>query len=372
MFEREGVAVVHGRARFVGGHELEVAGRRIRSDRIVVATGSRPRIPPIEGLDSIEALTNETVFALERQPASLAVLGGGSVGCELAQALQRLGTRVSLIETASRVLPGEEPETSDVIRAALEEDGVDVRVAQRALSVEREPERGLARIRLSSGDELAVQQLLIAAGRVPRTDGLALETAGVATDERGYVRTDRNLATTARGVWAAGDVTGRLQFTHAADYMGRLAARNALSRFRRARYDHTAIPWVTFTNPEVGRVGVTEADAVARGARVAYLPITEVDRAVTAGATRGFVKLIAGPRRVLGNLGGGRILGATIVAERGGELADEVALAMRTRMFTGRLAQTVHAYPTWSWALQKTAAQFFFEFEGRRARRARR
>jgi pyruvate/2-oxoglutarate dehydrogenase complex dihydrolipoamide dehydrogenase (E3) component len=161
-----------------------------------------------------------------------------------------------------------------------------------------------------------------------------------------------------------------LQFTHAADEMGRLAVANALSRHGRRRFDTSAIPWVTFTSPEVGRVGMTEAEAAAHGGRVAFLPMTEVDRAVTAGRTQGFVKLIAGPRRLLGNAGGGRILGATVVAERGGELVHEAALAMRTYMFTGRLAQAVHAYPTWSMAIRQAAALFFMDINGRRARPA--
>jgi pyruvate/2-oxoglutarate dehydrogenase complex dihydrolipoamide dehydrogenase (E3) component len=163
-------------------------------------------------------------------------------------------------------------------------------------------------------------------------------------------------------------VTGLLQFTHAADEMGRIAVANALSRRPRRRFDPTAVPWVTFTLPEVGRVGMTEADSAGHGGRVAYLPMTEVDRAVAAGETRGFVKLIAGPRPLLGNAGGGRILGCTVVASRGGEMVHGAALAMRTGMFTGRLAQAVHAYPTWSTAIRQAAAQFFMEVDGRRAR----
>ena len=371
VFHAEGIDVVHGRARFVSPNELVVDGTTLRSPRVVIATGTKPAIPAIERLNSIAYLSNETVFALTTQPESLAVLGGGPVGCELAQAFQRLGTRVTLIEEAARLLPREEPEASAVIREALEDDGVDVRPGARACSVEIAHGGRGVRLRLAKGDPVEVGQLLVAVGRAPVTADLDLEAAGVESDERGFVRTDSYLATTARGVWAAGDATGRLQFTHAADYMGRLAAGNALARFRRERFDQAAIPWVTFTDPEVGRVGMTEAEASAHGGRVAYLPMAEVDRAVTAGATRGFIKLIAGPRRVLRSVGGGQVLGATVVAERGGELADEVALAKRTRMFAGRLAQTVHAYPTWSWALQKAAAQLFIEIEGRRARRAR-
>lgn len=215
----------------------------------------------------------------------------------------------------------------------------------------------------------------MATGREPVAGHLGLENAGVRV-ERGYVVTDRHLATTAAGIYAAGDVTGRMPFTHAAHAMGRLAARNALRRrwSPPGAFAMSAIPWVVFTDPEVAQVGLTEPQAAAAhaGARVAYLPVSEADRAVTAGRTEGFVKIIAGRRRVLGTAGGGRVLGATIVAARAGEMIHEPALAMHTGMFTGRLTQTVHAYPTWSLAIQQAAAQFFGQFGGRTARPAER
>jgi pyruvate/2-oxoglutarate dehydrogenase complex dihydrolipoamide dehydrogenase (E3) component len=176
----------------------------------------------------------------------------------------------------------------------------------------------------------------VAAGRRPVTGYLGLEAAGVRLDDRGCIATDRHLATTARGIYAAGDVTGRMPFTHAAFAMGRLAARNALRRrwSPPGAFATSAIPWVVFTDPEVAQVGLAEAQAAPhRGARVAYLPMREADRAVTAGRTEGFIKIIAGPRRVLGNTGGGRVLGATVVAARAGEMIHEPALAMRTGMF---------------------------------------
>jgi pyruvate/2-oxoglutarate dehydrogenase complex dihydrolipoamide dehydrogenase (E3) component len=174
-----------------------------------------------------------------------------------------------------------------------------------------------------------------------------LDAAGVRTDERGFVVVDRHMATTADGVYAAGDVTGLFPHTRGAYAMGRVAIAAALRRFRRPWFDATVIPQVVFTDPEIATVGAAEHDlTAARRARVAFLPLWEVDRAITADRTTGFVKLLAGPRPILGNLGGGRVLGATIVSQRAGELIHEPALAMRTGMFTGRLAQTVHAYPT--------------------------
>jgi pyruvate/2-oxoglutarate dehydrogenase complex dihydrolipoamide dehydrogenase (E3) component len=316
-------------------------------------------------------LTNETVFELDRMPESLVIVGGGAVGCELAQAFARLGARVTILETLDRLLPREEPDASAVIADVLRIQGIGVRTGGKVSRAEALDDKGAARLHLEGGQPVAAVRVLIATGRRAATDDLGLEEVGIATDH-GFVVTDDYLATSASGVWAVGDVAGKVQFTHAAFEMGRIAVNNALGpRWRRQKFDQDLMPSVTYTNPEVARVGMTEAEAANHGGRVAFLPMTEVDRAVAAGETAGFVKLIAGPRPSLRSIGGGRILGATVVASRGGELIDEVALAMRTGMFVGRLAQTVHAYPTWSMALQKAAAQFFMEYEGRRARPAR-
>lgn len=366
----EGIDVVHGWATFRSPRDLDVDGTRLRSRRFVIATGARPALPPVDGLAGIDYLTNENVFELTERPASLAVLGGGAIGCELAQAFCRLGADVTIVEALDRLLPREEPEASAVVAEALAAEGVRLRIGRRLVRVEGLEAKGTARLHLDSGDSLTADRVLVAVGRRGATGGLGLDAAGIATDG-GFIRTDDRLATTAPGIWAVGDVTGRLQFTHAADEMGRIAVANALSRRSRRRFDTASIPWVTFTSPEVGRVGMTEVEAAQHGGRVAFLPMTEVDRAIAAGRTRGFVKLIAGPRRGLGHAGGGRILGATVVAERGGELVHEAALAMGADMFAGRLAQVVHAYPTWSTAIRQAAAQFFMEIDGRRSRPAR-
>lgn len=371
VFRREGIEVVHARARFCSPTALDVDGSVLTSSRMVIATGAGPTIPPIEGLADLDYLTNESVFELDEQPSSLGVLGGGAIGCELAQAFRRLGSAVTVVEGLDRLLPKEEPEASEVIADVFTAEGIDVRLGRKVVRVEPLERKGAARLHIDGGEEVVADRVLVAVGRRPATEGLGLELAGVAT-ESGFVKVDRHLATTAQGIWAVGDVTGALQFTHAADEMGRIAAANALSSRRpRRSFDPSAIPWVTFTAPEVARVGMTEADAASHGGRVAYLPMSAVDRAVTAGETSGFVKLIAGPRPWLRNIGGGRILGATVVASRGGEMIHEPALAMATRMFTGRLAQAVHAYPTWSIALRQAAAQFYMEIDGRTARPAR-
>ena len=366
------IEVLRGGAVFPSPRELRAEGRGLRARRFVIATGSRLAVPPVPGLADISYLTSETVFELEELPGRLAVVGGGAVGCELAQAFARLGSQVTVIEAGPRLLPAADPAASAIIGQVFRGEGICVRTGVAAGRVHH---NGVGvTVHLASGEKVEAGRLLVAAGRLPATSGLGLQNAGVQLDQRGHLVTDRHLATTAPGIYAAGDATGRMPFTHAAHAMGRLAARNALRRSWSPPGSFTTqtVPWVVFTDRGVAQVGRTEPQAasVQPGARVACLPIGEADRAVTAGQTEGFVKIISGRRRLLGNAGGGRVLGATIVAARAGEMIHEPALAMRTGMFTGRLAQTVHAYPTWSLAVQQTAAQFFGPFGGRTARPA--
>ncbi len=370
---RHGIAVRHGRGVLRGSGVVEVDGQPVPGDRIILATGSRPVLPRIDGLDRAEPLTNETVFDLARRPRSLAILGGGPIGCELAQAFARLGTTVTIVEVLDRLLPREEPEASEIVARALAADGVTIRTGTTVAGVELVS--GGARLHLGSEDRVEAERVLVAVGRVPATAGLGLYEAGVAVDEGGFIGTADTMATNVGGIWAVGDVTGRLPFTHAAAHMGRIAAHNALDRWARIRprrFDTTAVPWVTFTDPEVAHVGLTETEAADRGGRVAVVPFDAFDRAIAAGRTDGYFKLIAGPRRLLGNIGGAGWLGATAVGPRGGELVHEVALGIRTGMFAGWLAQTVHAYPTWSIAVQLAAAQLFMDVDGRGHRPAAR
>ncbi len=373
--KREGVDVLHGWATFRTPEEIDVDGGRVRAPRFVVATGAGPAVQAIEGLRGLQHLTNENIFEIDALPGRLAVLGGGAIGAEMSQTFARLGSRVTIIEAVDRILNKEEPEASEVVSEAFREDGITIRVGGKVTKVDAVGSDGAAVIHVDGGEPVEADRVLVAIGRRAGTAGLGLEEVGVELDERGFIRTDDAMATSAPNIWAVGDVAGKLQFTHAANRMAFIAVRNALSpwsRLRKQTFDAATVPWATFTAPEVGRVGMSEAESVDHGGRVAYLPITEVDRAVATGQMAGFIKLIAGPRPVLRGAGGGRLLGATAVAAIGGELVHEVALAMRTKMFTGRLAQAVHTYPTWSMAIQKAAAQFFFEIEGREARPARR
>ena len=357
-----GASFIDDRARLVTHDSVAVGERRISAPRIIVATGGRAFVPPIPGLADTRHRTNETIFSLERLPERLGIIGGGAIGCEMAEAFARLGARVQLFEGAERLLPREEPEASGVVEASLHRRGV---VATTGTPIESVAEvDGAIELRTAAGVTV-VDELLVAVGRTPNSAGLGLEDLGADVDDRGHIVTDDRLQTTVPGVYAVGDVTGKLPFTHAADEMGRLATGNALKKGIRGRYRTHHTPWVTFTSPEVARIGATEAEAAARGARVAELPMSEMDRAITDGAEDGFIKLITGPKRLTRYAGGGDVIGATIVADRAGELINEVALAMRTRAFAGRLAQTVHAYPTWGYGIQKTAGQFFGEVDGR-------
>lgn len=368
VMRAHGTNVLEARARLATHDSIAVGDRRISAPKIILATGGRPVMPPIDGLADVGALTNESVFLLTDRPASLTIVGGGPIGCELAEAFARLGTSVTLVEGLPALLSREEPAASAVVERALGAHGVTVLTGTMIERVQATNDGGVCVF--AGGQEILSDKLLMAVGRTPNAEDLGLDELGVELTDRGFIQTNDRLETTVRGVFAAGDVTGKLAFTHAADEMGRLAAGNALRKGLRGRYRTHWTPWVTFTSPEVGRIGMTEAEAASHGGRVAELPLSEIDRAITDGAEDGFIKLIAGPKRVTRRLFGGELIGATIVAPRAGEMIHEIALAMRTRMFTGRLAQTVHAYPSWSYGIQKAAGQFFGDVEGRTARDA--
>jgi pyruvate/2-oxoglutarate dehydrogenase complex dihydrolipoamide dehydrogenase (E3) component len=367
----EGIRVLAGTAILAGPDTLRVDGQVLRAQQLVVATGSAPTLPPVPGLDGVDALSNETVFALREQPRSLLVLGGGPIGVELAQAFARFGTEVTVVERAARLLPGEEPHASAVVERALAAEGVDVRTDRSARAAHPSP--GGVSVDLGGGETVSAERVLVAAGRRPVTDRLGAAAVGIALDRAGHVVTDAHLRTSLPGVYAAGDVTGRAAYTHAADQMGRIAALNALSRRPWRRFADRAMPRVTYTDPEVAAVGLTESAAACAhpGARVAELPLDELDRAVTAGRTDGYIKLIAAPRAGSRNLAGGRLVGATIVAARAGEMIALPTLVMASGMFPARLALTVQAYPTWTLGVRQAAAQFFVETNHRRARPAR-
>lgn len=343
-----GIEVVHGTAAVAGEGEIDVDGRAIRARRLVVATGSEPALPDLPGLAEL-CLTNRTIFALEELPRRLLVLGGGSTGLELAQAFARFGSAVTVIESEARLIPGEEPEAGDVLWDALAADGIELRLGSRATAVHRRDGAVALEVEYES---IEADALLVATGQQPAVRDLGLERLRLAS-----LDVDARCRTAVHGVYACGDVTSGLQFTHVAAHEGVVAGRNAAGK--RARTDERVVPSVIFTDPEIARVGLTEAEARRRheGVEVLWLPMTRIDRARIAGREEGFVKLVTAARPLVGRLGGGQLVGATIVGEGAGELIHECALAMRTRAFAGRLAQTIHAYPSMSLGIQQAAAQ---------------
>jgi pyruvate/2-oxoglutarate dehydrogenase complex dihydrolipoamide dehydrogenase (E3) component len=349
-----GVDVLAGHARFAGPGRLLVdagddGGREVDWRAALLATGSRPLLPELPGLREADPLTSDTVWDLEELPERLLVIGGGPAGCELAQGFARLGTRVTLLEAEAALLPGEEPEAGALLAARLHREGVDLRLATRGLRVGRDG-HGFA---LDAGPRgrIGFDRVLVATGRVAVTDGLGLEAIGVRTGPAGNVLVDRRLATSAPRVFAAGDVTGLLPFTHVAAYQARLAVPNALFGLRRSA-DYRAVPHVVFTDPEVAQVGLSEAAARDRfGARTTIwtFPYERLDRAVTAGEADGFAKLVGGPR--------GRLLGATAAAPAAGEAIAELAQWVARGARIGDLSQAVHAYPTFAEGPARAADQ---------------
>lgn len=339
-----GVEVIQGDARFTGPRAVAVEGRTIGFRTALIATGSRPLLPPIEGLETSEPLTTDTVWELEALPPRLLVLGGGPVGCELAQAFARLGSRVTLVEMADRLLPGDEPEVGALLAERLTSEGVDVRTATRGVRVTEDGAgRQLVVSRPDEAEEaIGFEQVLVATGRGARTTGLGVDTAGVAVRDDGTVVVDELLRTSNRAVFAAGDVTGAAPFTHVAGYHGGLVVTNALFRSRR-KADLSAVPWAIFTDPEVGRVGLTEAQARRAhgdGVITTRYDYEQLDRAVTVGRAYGFAKLIADPR--------GRLVGATVAAPAGGETIAELAAWVARGGRLRDVSQTVRAYPTFA------------------------
>ncbi len=371
----EGIDLIQGWARFSSPRTLSVDGQSLQAARYVLATGAHATVPPISGLDRVSHLDNRTLFDLEEQPQHLLVLGGGAIGVELAQAFAHLGSQVTVVEAAPRILMKEEPEVSEVLTTVLERAGVDVRTGAAVQRVSAGPT-----LHLSDGQSVRGSHLLVAVGRTPATSGMDLERAGVRIGSHREIVTDNYLRTTAQHIYAAGDCTSPLQFTHVGDEQGRLAVRNAFARLPAglpngpAKFDDRVVPWATFTDPEVGRVGLTEQQAYqtyGARARVAVVTLAEMDRPRTAGHTDGYLKLIAGPRTPSAPHLLDRVIGLTAVAPTGGELAAHAALAMRTNMLAGRLAQTITPYPTYALGLRTVAARLFQEVDGRSWRPAR-
>ncbi|WP_077730214.1 FAD-dependent oxidoreductase [Methylocaldum sp. 14B] len=342
-----GVEVIEGEARIVSPWSVEVrteAGTRTLSTRaIVIAAGARPFVPPIHGLEEVGYLTSDNVWDIRELPKRLVVLGGGPIGCELAQAFVRFGSRVTQVEMLPRLLIREDPEVSEIIARRFRDEGVDLRLEHQAKRIIVENGEKILIVE-HQGQEIRIvfDQILVAVGRVANTKGYGLEELGIETTKARTVETDEFLQTLYPNIYACGDVAGPFQFTHTASHQASYAAVNALfGDFRKFRADYRVIPWATFTDPEVARVGLNEQEAKERGIpyEISRYGLDDLDRAITDGEAHGFVKVLTVP-------GKDRILGVTLVGEHAGDLIAEFILAMKHGLGLNKVLATIHIYPT--------------------------
>ncbi len=353
-FRRMGVEVVMGSAEITGARQVAVNGRTLVSKRIVVATGALLTVPPIHGLADAGYLTHLTAFDQNVLPRRIAILGGGPIGLEFAQVYQRLGAAVTVVEMLPQLLPREDVEVAAVLKQVLEDEGTTVHTST---SVERvtgdESGAKVLHATDSAGAAvtIAVDEIFVATGRKANTEGLGLEALGVELD-RGVMKVDATLRSNVPGIWAAGDVAGGPQFTHVADYHAKLVLRNAIFPLR-AKTDYSAVPAVTYTDPEIARVGLTEAEARQRYGKIDVFryELADLDRAIVDGHATGFVKIVT--RR------NGKIVGATIVASGAGELIMPLVLAIKRKISLPKLSQVVYPYPTMAEGVKRAADNYY-------------
>ncbi len=354
IYEGFGIEVVHGTAHFIDSHSVEVgtgdSERSVSARFFVIATGAGAFVPPIPGLDSVAHLTNETLFELEDQPGRMAIIGGGPIGVEMAQAFVRLGTDVTIIDVADRILSKDDAENAKTLQTVLEYEGVRFVLGASIKTVD-EDDKGIV-ISLDSGDDIRTDALLVATGRRANTEGLGLEAAGVASTKHGISVNDK-CQTSQRHIYAVGDCTGEYQLTHMSEHMAKVAASNAVLKVP-MKIDREHVPWVTFTSPEVAQLGKTEQQLIEEGAtfEVYRFPYTKVDRAITDESTTGQIKVFATKWR-------GKILGVSMVGERAGELISLYAVAMRNGVSLKALADTIHPYPSYGLAARRAADQWY-------------
>lgn len=351
------VETLQGEARFEDPHTVVVetadGPRRLTARRLLLATGARPAVPPIDGLGTVPFLTSETLFELEALPERLVIIGGGPIGVEMAQAFRRLGSAVTVVDQGARILAHDDAVPAQALQAHLAAEGVAFVMEARVERIDRH--EGALRVLAATpagNRSLPADALLVATGRRPNVEGLGLEAAGVAYTERG-ITVDAHCRTSRRHLFAAGDVTGRYQFTHMSEHLAKVAATNALLRLP-MKMDTQHVPWVTYTDPELAHVGATEAALQEAGTRFATyrFPYDRLDRAVTDGRTLGEIRVYARPWD-------GKILGASILGSRAGDLIGELAVAMRNGVSLRRLSDTIHPYPTYGLGVRRAADQWY-------------
>jgi pyruvate/2-oxoglutarate dehydrogenase complex dihydrolipoamide dehydrogenase (E3) component len=356
-FRELGVDVFIGEGRFIDAQTTAVGDAKLSFAKAVIATGARAIAPAIPGLAEVGYLTNENVFNLTERPRRLAVIGGGPIGCELAQAFALLGSEVTLLHNKGHVLDREDADAASLVQAEMQRDGVKLLLDAHLKQVTRgNPGKTLLFEIAGTMDSIEVDEILVGAGRAPNVKGLNLEGVGVRFDERRGIEVDDFLQTANPNIFAAGDVCLRWKFTHAADFAARIVIQNALfavGGLGRKRLSSLTMPWCTYTDPEIAHIGLSKHEAVARGIALDVWKqgFEHVDRAITDGEERGFVKILT-------ERGKGRILGATIVARHAGELISELSTAMAAGVTLGKLASVIHPYPTQAEAIRKCGDQF--------------
>jgi len=354
VIEKAGADYVNGYARFTDAHTIDVDGQVFRGKKFMLATGSSPMVPPIPGLDSVDYLTNENVFQQEHLPASLIVLGGGAIGMELAQAMNRLGTEVTVVEMMPEILSREEPEFARLIREKLAAEGVRFELGAKAVGVEQ-TESGvqLKTDRKGEAGTLNAERILLALGRSPNVGGMGLEAINVKIEK--WLVVNKHLQTTQKHIYACGDVAGPYLLSHMANYQGKIAAMNAILPIKRS-VNYTDVAWSTFTDPEFARAGLTEQEARDQhgdAIRVYQYDFAKLDRAKTKSGDMGRIKLIT--RR------NGKVLGAHIIGERAGELIAEVQVMKTLNLNFAKLQGVIHPYPTYADSLRQISQQVLLD-----------
>jgi pyruvate/2-oxoglutarate dehydrogenase complex dihydrolipoamide dehydrogenase (E3) component len=350
-FSKElGIDVFLGQGKFVGPNSIEVEGRRLLFKKAAICTGARAAAPPVPGIEETGYLTNETVFWLTELPRRLAVIGGGPIGCELAQMFARMGSQVTILQRGGHVLPREDADAAEIVHRSLTRDGISLRLQAKILRVEK---RVTEKIVIVEEDErtaeLSVDEILVGVGRSPNVEGLDLEKAGIAYDNREGVKVNDRLQTSNPRVFAAGDICFPYKFTHTADALARIVIANALFMAKQ-RASALVVPWCTYTDPEVAHVGMYEKEAKDKGLDVLTMtvPLADVDRALLDGEAEGFA-------RVHLKKGSNKLLGGTIVARHAGEMINELSLAMTAGIGLISIGKTIHPYPTQAEAIKKLA-----------------
>jgi len=352
----EGVTVKFGQITFKSATELVLNGEIFTSRNTLIATGSRPVMPRVEGLEEVGYLTNESVFDLMNLPSSIVIVGGGPVGVELSQAFERLGAKVTIIQEQERILPREDPEVSEAVARVLISEGIDIVTNARFVKAGRSGNKKVATAR--KGDQLLnfeADEIVLAVGRQPNIEGLNLEAAGIKYDKKG-IKVDDYLQTSASNILAIGDVIGGYLFTHVAVYQAGVAVRNALVPLARKKVDYRVVPWCTFTDPEAARVGLTPEDAEKqyKQVRIVKFPWAEIDRAQAENETIGFIKLVLAGKK-------DEIVGAHMVGARAGEMLGEMALAMQHNLTLNDILGTIHVYPTMNTGIQQAVFEAYLE-----------